>query len=149
MFPSSSLESGYSGCPAAPPPQSFHPLHQRHITVPTSVPQQQVFALAEPKRKPSLFWHTFNKLTPFKKPGPEGDDIVYQEDISLDLSGEPQVTSCQELSLFVALLCHLDAFTSRQYCWKRQEARTLGHVRVQDCPVSSVQCAGHFMRYLS
>ncbi|XP_057346187.1 spermatogenesis-associated protein 13 isoform X1 [Manis pentadactyla] len=58
---------GYSGCPAAPPPQSFHPLHQRHITVPTSVPQQQVFALAEPKRKPSLFWHTFNKLTPFKK----------------------------------------------------------------------------------
>ncbi|XP_014646708.1 PREDICTED: spermatogenesis-associated protein 13 [Ceratotherium simum simum] len=58
---------GYSGCPAAPPHQSLHPLHQRHVTVPTSVPQQQVFALAEPKRKPSLFWHTFNKLTPFKK----------------------------------------------------------------------------------
>ncbi|XP_070265569.1 spermatogenesis-associated protein 13 isoform X2 [Myotis yumanensis] len=58
---------GYNGCPVAPPHQSLHPMHQRHVTVPTSVPQQQVFALAEPKRKPSLFWHTFNKLTPFKK----------------------------------------------------------------------------------
>ncbi|XP_064265269.1 spermatogenesis-associated protein 13 isoform X4 [Passer domesticus] len=57
----------YNGCPVPPPHQTLHPLHQRHITVPTSVPQQQVFALAEPKRKPSLFWHTFNKLTPFKK----------------------------------------------------------------------------------
>lgn len=62
-----SLGLGYSGCPVAPPHQNLHPLHQRHVTVPTSVPQQQVFALAEPKRKPSLFWHTFNKLTPFKK----------------------------------------------------------------------------------
>ncbi|XP_006832114.1 PREDICTED: uncharacterized protein LOC102825659 [Chrysochloris asiatica] len=59
---------GYSGCPVPPPPpQSLLPIHQRHITVPTSVPQQQVFALAEPKRKASLFWHTFTKLTPFKK----------------------------------------------------------------------------------
>ncbi|XP_029415438.1 spermatogenesis-associated protein 13 isoform X3 [Nannospalax galili] len=58
---------GYSSCPAAPPHQSLPPLHQRHVTVPTSVPQQQVFALAEPKRKPSLFWHTFHKLTPFRK----------------------------------------------------------------------------------
>ncbi|XP_070096248.1 spermatogenesis-associated protein 13 isoform X11 [Equus przewalskii] len=58
---------GYSACPAAPPPQSLHPVHQRHVTVPASVPQQQVFALAEPRRKPSLFWHTFNKLTPFRK----------------------------------------------------------------------------------
>ncbi|KAM6447618.1 spermatogenesis-associated protein 13 isoform 3-T5 [Liasis olivaceus] len=57
----------YSGCPVPPPHQSLHPIHQRHVTVPTSIPQQQVFALAEPKRKPSLFWHTFNKLTPFKK----------------------------------------------------------------------------------
>ncbi|XP_064573273.1 spermatogenesis-associated protein 13 isoform X3 [Zonotrichia leucophrys gambelii] len=57
----------YNGCPLPPLHQTLHPLHQRHITVPTSVPQQQVFALAEPKRKPSLFWHTFNKLTPFKK----------------------------------------------------------------------------------
>ncbi|XP_019675379.1 spermatogenesis-associated protein 13 isoform X8 [Felis catus] len=58
---------GYSACPVALPHQSLHPLHQRHVTVPTSVPQQQVFALAEPKRKPSLLWHTFNRLTPFKK----------------------------------------------------------------------------------
>ncbi|XP_052589002.1 spermatogenesis-associated protein 13 isoform X4 [Peromyscus californicus insignis] len=58
---------GYSSCPVAPPHQSLPPLHQRHITVPTSIPQQQVFALAEPKRKPSLFWHTFHKLTPFRK----------------------------------------------------------------------------------
>lgn len=58
---------GYGGCPAAPPLQSLRPIHQRHITVPSSLPQQQVFALAEPKRKPSLFWHTFNKLAPFRK----------------------------------------------------------------------------------
>lgn len=58
---------GYGSCPAAPPHQSLPPIHQRHITVPTSIPQQQVFALAEPKRKPSLFWHTFHKLTPFRK----------------------------------------------------------------------------------
>ncbi|XP_031217489.1 spermatogenesis-associated protein 13 isoform X3 [Mastomys coucha] len=58
---------GYNSCPVAPPHQSLPPLHQRHITVPTSIPQQQVFALAEPKRKPSLFWHTFHKLTPFRK----------------------------------------------------------------------------------
>uniref|UniRef100_H0VS97 Spermatogenesis associated 13 n=1 Tax=Cavia porcellus TaxID=10141 RepID=H0VS97_CAVPO len=58
---------GYGSRPAAPLPQSLHPLHQRHVTVPPSVPQQQVFALAEPKQKPSLFWHTFHKLTPFRK----------------------------------------------------------------------------------
>ncbi|XP_049557260.1 spermatogenesis-associated protein 13 isoform X1 [Orcinus orca] len=59
---------GYGGgCPSAPPLQSLRPVHQRHVTVPASLPQQQVFALAEPKRKPSLFWHTFNKLTPFRK----------------------------------------------------------------------------------
>ncbi|KAM7114331.1 spermatogenesis-associated protein 13 isoform 1-T1 [Molossus nigricans] len=58
---------GCSGCPVAPPHQGLPPLQQRHVTVPTSVPRQQVFALAEPKRKPSLFWHTFHKLTPFKK----------------------------------------------------------------------------------
>nr|XP_054385371.1 spermatogenesis-associated protein 13 isoform X7 [Pongo abelii] len=58
---------GYNRCPVAPPHQGLHPIHQRHITMPTSVPQQQVFGLAEPKRKPSLFWHTFNRLTPFRK----------------------------------------------------------------------------------
>ncbi|XP_032075927.1 spermatogenesis-associated protein 13 isoform X3 [Thamnophis elegans] len=57
----------YNGCRVPPLHQNLHPIHQRHVTVPTSIPQQQVFALAEPKRKPSLFWHTFNKLTPFKK----------------------------------------------------------------------------------
>ncbi|XP_041055887.1 uncharacterized protein LOC121284462 isoform X1 [Carcharodon carcharias] len=57
----------YSGFSVPPPHQSLHPLHQRHITVPTSLPQQQVFALAEPKRKPSPFWHSFTKLTPFKR----------------------------------------------------------------------------------
>ncbi|XP_048388882.1 uncharacterized protein spata13 isoform X2 [Stegostoma tigrinum] len=57
----------YSGFSAPPPHQSLHPLQQRHITVPTSLPQQQVFALAEPKRKASPFWHSFTKLTPFKK----------------------------------------------------------------------------------
>ncbi|GCB68035.1 hypothetical protein scyTo_0008163 [Scyliorhinus torazame] len=57
----------YGGFTVPPPHQSLHPLHQRHITVPTSLPQQQVFALVEPKRKPSPFWHSFTKLTPFKK----------------------------------------------------------------------------------
>ncbi|XP_005990603.2 spermatogenesis-associated protein 13 [Latimeria chalumnae] len=57
----------YNGCPVPPPHQVLHPIHQRHITVPTSIPQQQVFALAEPKRKPAPFWHSFTKLTPFKK----------------------------------------------------------------------------------
>ncbi|XP_018103212.1 spermatogenesis-associated protein 13 isoform X2 [Xenopus laevis] len=54
----------YSGVPSH---QNLHPIHQRHITVPTSIPQQQVFALAEPKRKNSPFWSTITKLTPFKK----------------------------------------------------------------------------------
>uniref|UniRef100_A0A6I8S1R2 Spermatogenesis-associated 13 n=1 Tax=Xenopus tropicalis TaxID=8364 RepID=A0A6I8S1R2_XENTR len=57
----------YNGVPTVPPHQSLHPIHQRHITVPTSIPQQQVFALAEPKRKNSPFWSTITKLTPFKK----------------------------------------------------------------------------------
>ncbi|KAM3933902.1 spermatogenesis-associated protein 13 isoform 2-T2 [Leptodactylus fuscus] len=57
----------YNGIPAVPPHQNLHPIHQRHITVPTSIPQQQVFALAEPKRKTSPFWNTITKLTPFKK----------------------------------------------------------------------------------
>ncbi|XP_071990411.1 spermatogenesis-associated protein 13 isoform X1 [Engystomops pustulosus] len=57
----------YNGIPAVPPHQNLHPIHQRHITVPTSIPQQQVFSLAEPKRKTSPFWNTITKLTPFKK----------------------------------------------------------------------------------
>ncbi|XP_030625780.1 spermatogenesis-associated protein 13 [Chanos chanos] len=39
--------------------QPLHPLHQRHVTVPTSIPQQQVFSLAEPKRKPAHLWYNF------------------------------------------------------------------------------------------
>ncbi|XP_076827323.1 uncharacterized protein LOC143473970 isoform X2 [Brachyhypopomus gauderio] len=42
-------------------------LRQKHPTLPTSVPQQQVFMLAEPKRKGSTFWHNIGRLTPFKK----------------------------------------------------------------------------------
>ncbi|XP_040282129.1 spermatogenesis-associated protein 13 isoform X3 [Bufo bufo] len=57
----------YNGFPAVPSHQNLHPIHQRHITVPTSIPQQQVFSLAEPKRKTSPFWNTITKLTPFKK----------------------------------------------------------------------------------
>ncbi|XP_078513229.1 spermatogenesis-associated protein 13 isoform X3 [Lissotriton helveticus] len=58
---------GVNGCAVPPSHQNLHPMHQRHITVPTSIPQQQVFALAEPKCKPAPFWHTFTKLAPFKK----------------------------------------------------------------------------------
>ncbi|KAM4702330.1 spermatogenesis-associated protein 13 isoform 2-T2 [Discoglossus pictus] len=57
----------YNGFPTIPSHQNLHPIHQRHITVPTSIPQQQVFSLAEPKRKASPFWNTLTKLTPFKK----------------------------------------------------------------------------------
>nr|XP_040023460.1 uncharacterized protein spata13 isoform X2 [Gasterosteus aculeatus aculeatus] len=45
--------------------QNLHPIHQRHITIPTSVPQQQVFSLAEPpKRKP---YHLLQSITFFRK----------------------------------------------------------------------------------
>ncbi|KAM8823815.1 spermatogenesis-associated protein 13 isoform 2-T2 [Spinachia spinachia] len=55
---------GYSG--SVPPHHpNLHPLHQRHITIPTSVPQQQVFSLAEPpKRKP---YHLLQSITFFRK----------------------------------------------------------------------------------
>ncbi|XP_035269029.1 uncharacterized protein LOC118225103 isoform X2 [Anguilla anguilla] len=42
-------------------------LRQKHPTLPTALPQQQVFMLAEPKRKSSNFWHNIGRLTPFKK----------------------------------------------------------------------------------
>nr|XP_033965095.1 uncharacterized protein arhgef4 isoform X3 [Pseudochaenichthys georgianus] len=42
-------------------------LRQKHPSLPTAVPQQQVFMLAEPKRKTSTFWHNIGRLTPFKK----------------------------------------------------------------------------------
>ncbi|XP_035272123.1 uncharacterized protein spata13 isoform X2 [Anguilla anguilla] len=49
---------GYAGCSVPLPHQLLHPLHQRHVTVPTCIPQQPVFSLAEPKRKPSHLWDT-------------------------------------------------------------------------------------------
>ncbi|XP_047185820.1 uncharacterized protein arhgef4 isoform X3 [Scophthalmus maximus] len=42
-------------------------LRQKHPSLPTALPQQQVFMLAEPKRKASTFWHNIGRLTPFKK----------------------------------------------------------------------------------
>ncbi|XP_056155008.1 spermatogenesis-associated protein 13 isoform X2 [Lampris incognitus] len=57
----------YSGS-ALPHHQNLHPLHQRHVTVPTSVPQQQVFSLAEPpKRKTSHLWYTITHNAFFRK----------------------------------------------------------------------------------
>ncbi|XP_043926106.1 rho guanine nucleotide exchange factor 4 isoform X2 [Protopterus annectens] len=42
-------------------------LRQKHPTLPPSIPQERVFMLSEPKRKPSNFWHNIGRLTPFKK----------------------------------------------------------------------------------
>ncbi|KAG5268183.1 hypothetical protein AALO_G00209180 [Alosa alosa] len=42
-------------------------LRQKHPSLPSAVPQQQVFMLAEPKRKTSNFWQNIGRLTPFKK----------------------------------------------------------------------------------
>ncbi|XP_005991256.3 uncharacterized protein ARHGEF4 isoform X2 [Latimeria chalumnae] len=58
--------------PAGKPKALSRPYHdllmrQKHPTLPSRVPQQQVFILAEPKRKPSNFWHNIGRLTPFKK----------------------------------------------------------------------------------
>uniref|UniRef100_A0A4W3IEN7 Rho guanine nucleotide exchange factor 4-like n=1 Tax=Callorhinchus milii TaxID=7868 RepID=A0A4W3IEN7_CALMI len=49
------------------PYYDFLMLRQKHPMLPSSVPQQQVYVLAEPKRKPSNFWHNIGRLTPFKK----------------------------------------------------------------------------------
>lgn len=57
---------GYSG--SVPPHQNLHPLHQRHVTIPTSVPQQQVFTLAEPpKRKPYHLLYSITRNAFFRK----------------------------------------------------------------------------------
>ncbi|XP_049624237.1 rho guanine nucleotide exchange factor 4 isoform X2 [Suncus etruscus] len=45
----------------------YHLTRQRHPVLPTSLPQQQVAVLAEPKRKPSTFWHSISRLAPFRK----------------------------------------------------------------------------------
>uniref|UniRef100_A0A3P9I115 Spermatogenesis-associated protein 13 n=1 Tax=Oryzias latipes TaxID=8090 RepID=A0A3P9I115_ORYLA len=58
---------GYSGS-AAPHHQNLPPLQQRHITIPTSVPEQQVFTLAEPpKQKPHHLLYTFTRNAFFRK----------------------------------------------------------------------------------
>ncbi|TDG97297.1 hypothetical protein EPR50_G00224360 [Perca flavescens] len=58
---------GYSGS-VPPHHQNLHPLHQRHITIPTSVPQQQVFSLAEPpKRKPHHLLYSITRNAFFRK----------------------------------------------------------------------------------
>ncbi|XP_067341829.1 uncharacterized protein spata13 isoform X2 [Channa argus] len=59
--------SGYSGSVPLHH-QNLHPLHQRHITIPTSVPQQQVFSLAEPpKRKPYHLLYSITRNAFFRK----------------------------------------------------------------------------------
>lgn len=45
----------------------YYLARQKHPTLPTSLPQQQVLVLAEPKRKPSTFWHSISRLAPFRK----------------------------------------------------------------------------------
>ncbi|KAJ8278172.1 hypothetical protein GJAV_G00084710 [Gymnothorax javanicus] len=59
--------ASYTPCSARLPLQPLHPLQQRHVTVPTSVPQQPVFSLAEPKRKPSHLWDSFTRHGLFRK----------------------------------------------------------------------------------
>ncbi|XP_037379058.1 rho guanine nucleotide exchange factor 4 isoform X1 [Talpa occidentalis] len=45
----------------------YYLTRQRHLALPTSLPQKQVLVLAEPKRKPSTFWHSISRLAPFRK----------------------------------------------------------------------------------
>ncbi|XP_054334318.1 rho guanine nucleotide exchange factor 4 isoform X2 [Pongo pygmaeus] len=42
-------------------------MRQKHPALPSSRPQQQVLVLAEPRRKPSTFWHSISRLAPFRK----------------------------------------------------------------------------------
>lgn len=67
VLPVHLLAIGYSGS-VPPHHQNLHPLHQRHITIPTSVPQQQVFSLAEPpKRKPYHLLYNITRSAFFRK----------------------------------------------------------------------------------
>ncbi|KAM5250338.1 rho guanine nucleotide exchange factor 4 isoform 1-T1 [Hipposideros larvatus] len=45
----------------------YYLMRQKHPVLPASLPQQQVLVLAEPKRKPSTFWHSISRLAPFHK----------------------------------------------------------------------------------
>ncbi|XP_018616559.2 spermatogenesis-associated protein 13 isoform X2 [Scleropages formosus] len=55
------------GCAVPLAHQPLHPLHQRHVTVPTSLPQQRVFSLAEPRRKPFYLWHSLAHYARLRK----------------------------------------------------------------------------------
>ncbi|TRY58820.1 hypothetical protein DNTS_022330 [Danionella cerebrum] len=57
----------YPGHCVPPHHQPLHPLHQRHVTVPTSIPQQQVFSLAEPKKKPAHLLYSLARSALFRK----------------------------------------------------------------------------------
>ncbi|XP_041823605.1 spermatogenesis-associated protein 13 isoform X2 [Melanotaenia boesemani] len=58
---------GYTGS-VPPNHQNLPPLQKRHITIPTSVPQQQVFSLAEPpKRKPYHLLYSITRNAFFRK----------------------------------------------------------------------------------
>ncbi|KAM9249182.1 rho guanine nucleotide exchange factor 4 isoform 5-T5 [Dugong dugon] len=45
----------------------YYLTRQKHPALPAGLPQQQVLVLAEPKRKPSTFWHSISRLAPFRK----------------------------------------------------------------------------------
>lgn len=58
---------GYSSS-VLPHHQNILPLHQRHVTIPPNVPQQQVFSLAEPpKRKPYHLLYSLTRNAFFRK----------------------------------------------------------------------------------
>ncbi|KAJ0022937.1 hypothetical protein NQD34_015071 [Periophthalmus magnuspinnatus] len=58
---------GYSGS-VPPHHHNILPLHQRHISIPPSVPQQQVFSLAEPpRRKPYHLLYSITRNAFFRK----------------------------------------------------------------------------------
>ncbi|XP_041119505.1 uncharacterized protein LOC121322937 isoform X2 [Polyodon spathula] len=66
------MQNAFKTHPAGKPKAVTRPyydflLRQKHTTLPAALPQQQVFMLAEPKRKPSNFWQNIGRLTPFKK----------------------------------------------------------------------------------
>ncbi|XP_037549895.1 spermatogenesis-associated protein 13 [Nematolebias whitei] len=55
-------------CSIPPHHQNLTPLQQRHVNIPTSVPQQQVFFLAEPpKRKPYHLLYSITRNAFFRK----------------------------------------------------------------------------------
>lgn len=63
--PNTPLTPALFPCPALSRP--YYLTRQKHPALPTSLPQQQVLVLAEPKRKPSTFWHSISRLAPFRK----------------------------------------------------------------------------------